>query len=165
MIYIHWTNQCLSVKAHTSIKFSFCMINRDLSWCNLYVRSSFSFVTYMCTHKYTRAHQVKRVCVCVHVCVARGRGQPFPLVYLLPNLANMQVICGVATSQLSHLLSAAPNPLLAAALPSRPTGLHPSSPATLTHPAVTFIASLVCSTCTPTFCEPSNPNNFWQISA
>lgn len=61
---------------------------------------------------------------------------------LLPNLANMQVICRVATSQLSHLLSAAPNALLAANFPSN----MPSPPA-LTPPAVTFIASLVCSIC------------------
>lgn len=77
------------------------------------------------------------------ICVSGGL-QPTILTsnYLLPNLANMQVICGVATSQLSHLLSAAPNP------PRDATFLSnvPSAP-TLTPPTVTFIASLVCSTC------------------
>lgn len=77
-------------------------------------------------------------------CVVAGGLQPTILTsnYLLPNLANMQVICGVATSQLSHLLSAAPNPPLDAPFLSN----VPSARA-LTPPTVTFIASLVCSTC------------------
>lgn len=65
--------------------------------------------------------------------------------YLPLNLANMQVICGVATSQLSRLLSAAPNPQLATTFPSNMLAPTPP-PVILTHPAVTFIASLVCST-------------------
>lgn len=96
------------------------------------VRPCFSFVSQLHAH--------------IHpLCVSWQGGsgvQSWP--YLLPNLANMQVICGVATSQLSHLLSAAPNPQLAAAFPT-PTCLRP--PSTLTPPAATFIASLVCSAC------------------
>lgn len=83
--------------------------------------------------------------------------------YLLPNLANMQVICGVATSQLSHLLSAAPNPPLATTFPSNmpsPPALAPSR-----RDFYCFISMLHMLRRTPTLREPSDPNNFWQISA
>lgn len=61
-------------------------------------------------------------------------------------VANMQVICGVATSQLSRLLSPAPSPLFAATFLSNPPVLPPAP--NLTRPAMTLIASLVFATCT-----------------
>lgn len=83
--------------------------------------------------------------------------------YLPLNLANMQVICGVATSQLSRLLSAAPNPQLATTFPSNmlapPPPRHP-------HPSCRdfycFI-SMLHVTWRP-LREPSNHNAFWQMS-
>lgn len=88
---------------------------------------------YFCTHTHTHTRWIT---------VGGLQLSVLSLNSLLPNLANMQVICGVATSQLSHLLSATPNSPLATTFPSN----MPPTP-TLTPPAVTFIASLVCSTC------------------
>lgn len=66
-----------------------------------------------------------------HNVVVGGGGTNLSVLNYLPlNLANMQVICGVATSQLSRLLSAVPNPQLATTFPSNilaPPPL-PSSP-------------------------------------
>lgn len=122
----------MTVPSHFYPFFSSCTKPSSRYWKKKNVRPCFSFVSQLHAHIHT-------------LCVSWQGGsgvQSWP--YLLPNLANMQVICGVATSQLSHLLSAAPNPQLAATFPTT-TCLRP--PSTLTPPAVTFIASLVCSAC------------------
>lgn len=139
------------------VKLKFCCIChyfwgswQGIPYCKLYFHPSIFLLLHLTEQLSLKKKMSGLVLVLSHNCthtlwiMAGGlQRSVLALNYLLPNLANMQVICGVATSQLSHLLSAAPNPPIAATFPT-----NMPSPPTLTPPAVTFIASLVCSTCT-----------------